>query len=89
LVANPATTEEVVDPADVQHLDLDFVVAMRPGHAVGRGITDVKPKRHEIDGFGIRNRQDVRNPHKLAGKTQLHYRPIMVVLMVARRPADV
>jgi hypothetical protein len=69
-IADPAATEEVVDPADLQHRDLDVVVAIRLGHAVRGHIAGMKSQRDEIHGLGKPIRHDVRILHKIARKTR-------------------
>ena len=78
VVANPAAAEQIVDPARLQHGELDVIVAMRTRHPVRRGITHVKPQSDEIDMFGKLSRHDVRKQNKVAQRASFTSMPILV-----------
>ena len=69
---------QIVDPARLQHGDLDVIVAMRTGHPVRQGITHVKPQSDEIDMLGKLSRYDVRNQNKVAQRASFTSKPILV-----------
>ncbi len=62
-------------------------VPMRLGHAVCRGITEVKPKGDEIDGARSLREHDVRKQNSIAQKTLFQCNWIVIACFVGRESA--